>query len=176
MGAQKKHDWLDLFVIDNSGNDKVMNLERFITFGEKDVKSVKGLVKLVKQLCDTKGKKVRRLRISGHGNSSGAYVGADWISLKTLPKHEPDLKKLKPYFVAPTSRVIFDACQTGADVRLLTRLSQLWGGIRVTGFFDNQQPNFISPDDEGTVVTCQVNACRFSTPGSDVGGTVRVGP
>ena len=162
-------EWVDFFLIDSTNpSDSTLMGERVITFGEGDVKSVRHLVEVVSTKCSVNNAKVRNLRLSGHGNEHGGPIGGDWISLATLPKHSVELAKLNLYFDPATTKVVFDSCQTGTNIRLLSKLSTLWKGVSVSGFFDNQVPNFFSPSDEGLKFTCTLKNCVGEHPETDV--------
>ncbi len=157
--------YIDFFLIDGSDPaDKVLALERLLSVGEGSVASVIDLVSVVSAKCQASHAKVGVLRLSGHGNETGGPIGKDWIDLTTLPRHATDLAKLNRYFEPARTQVVFDACQTGTNIRLLSKLSELWQGVPVSGFFDNQNPNFFSPADEGVKFTCILKSCLASHP------------
>jgi hypothetical protein len=160
MASEMKPRWLDFFLVDASDpTDKTLALEHFITIGEIDIKSVKDMVDVVVMTCIAKKGHIRSLRISGHGNSTGAYIGGDWISTDTLKCHEKELKKLNSCLSVKVSLVTFDSCQTGGAITLLQRLSKLWRGVRVKAFQENQRPDLLWPNDEGPAVVCKLKQC-----------------
>ena len=167
--------YVDFFLIDNSApDDRVLSIERFITFGEGTVESVVDLVSVVSSKCKANNAKVGTLRLSGHGDEDGGPIGKDWITVATLPKYSVDLAKLNAYFDRSRTTVIFDSCLTGTNIRLLSKLSELWNGVPVSGFFENQVPNFIKPSDEGLKFTCTLKNCVGTHPDTTARSTIRL--
>lgn len=99
------------------------------------------------------GKKIRYLRIMGHGNNGGFRVGQEsradgWIGRSTLyengaingnttPLYQ-DFAKLKDFLDVSQSVVILDHCNTGEGTDPLIRYSTILGGINVRAFIEMQ--------------------------------------
>lgn len=99
------------------------------------------------------GKKIRCLRIMGHGHSGGFRVGQrsrpdGWIGRsslyenadvtgKTTPLHN-DFASLKQFLDIDKSVVILDHCNTGEGSGTLIRFSKILGGVNVRGFIEKQ--------------------------------------
>lgn len=99
------------------------------------------------------GKKIRYLRIMGHGNSGGFRVGQEsradgWIGRSTLYENADingnttslyhELAKLKDFLDVKKSVVILDHCHTGEGTGPLIRYSTILGGVSVRAFIGAQ--------------------------------------
>lgn len=167
--------YIDFFLIDDSdSDDPTLSKERRWTIGDGSVSSVVDLVSTVATKCTASSAKVGTLRISGHGDERGGPIGRDWIDLTTLPQHVVNLMKLNRYFDIRRTEVIFDSCQTGTNIRLLSRLSVIWNGIKVSGFFDDQVPNLLAPRDEGVKFTCSLKMCEATHSGISAKSVIRL--
>jgi hypothetical protein len=78
------------------------------------------------------GSTIDRLNILDHGNTSGIYIGTDWISLATLSRFEPTLARLRPKF-SGGGLVHLQHCNVGSNHALLRELSRVFGAAVVAG-------------------------------------------
>jgi hypothetical protein len=90
------------------------------------------LIRRVSSICAFMGGRVRSMVISGHGGNGGFQVGKDWV----WEEQQDKLAALAPLVVwfAPDAEVVIRACDTAKSQGLLQKLSNLWGGIKVTGY------------------------------------------
>ena len=151
----------DVYVIDASKPDTVMWVDSALTYGDVGIKSVADMVSTVQALA--KKKKVRELRIMGHGNVYGQWVGSDWLSLATLPTHRPELLKLVHCF-GSGGFITMAGCEQGNNGGFLLEISNITG-VPVQGFTAMQRPTL--PGDEGGVTRCFITCARGPTTGSD---------
>ena len=139
------------------------------------ISSVSGLLIAARRAC--KGRlKIRELRIFGHGNPGGFWIGSDWISLsylfgknrrdeesaRTALYHE--LAKLKDYLSPENSIVIIDSCEVGqsAGQELPKALSRMWGNVTVRAYVEKQGYEAEDPQQEhGPAVVCKGDDCEF---------------
>jgi hypothetical protein len=128
--------------------------------GVRVVQGEEDFIRVVAAVCQGGTKKLRRLRIGGHGNPEGFYIGHNWISTKSVNgKYGPLLLLLNFSLVPGVSVVTIDACCTGLDRKLLIRLSRLWGGVRVKAFFDAQTSEPTGSVDNGPYRSCEGDRC-----------------
>ncbi|MFC1642863.1 hypothetical protein ACFL5O_09310 [Myxococcota bacterium] len=64
---------IDVYVIDDSTFDLTMFMDAALTWGDVGIRNVKDMVN---KLCLT-GDRIAELRIVGHGNETGQYIGSD---------------------------------------------------------------------------------------------------
>jgi hypothetical protein len=153
---------VNVYVIDNSRWDVVMFLDSAVTLGEVPIKNVKEMVTKILKRC-AHGDKIAELRIVGHGNEFGQYVGADWLDSDTIRRYRSDLFKLVPFF-GKNGHVIMGGCKVGRNGSFLLKLSN-YLNVPVTGFTASQRP--LVPGDEGGSTTCFLTCTRTGKKGFD---------
>lgn len=108
----------------------------------KPIRSIRELLQVVESVCHG-GKRLRELRIMGHGNTTQARFGtSDLVSPSTLydldtkqkTQQAETLEGLKQWLDPNVSIVILDHCLAGSSEKLLITLSNLWGGVTVRAF------------------------------------------
>ena len=142
---------VNVYVFSDHKFDIVMWIDSALTLGEQGVLSIRDMVAKLQKLC-ADGTRIGELRILGHGNQNGQYIGSDWLEIGTLPSHQTDLAKLAPLF-GPHGQVVMGGCRVGRATELLLALSNLWH-VPVSGFTALQRPPI--PGDEGGRTTCLV--------------------
>jgi hypothetical protein len=145
---------IDVYVIDKR-SDIVMAVDRALTVGELDIGSVRDLAAQVSKLCSG-GDRVRELRIVGHGNETGQYVGGDWLCDLNVHAFAPHWALLKKCFDPTCGSVTFGGCKVGQAELLMVKLSHHLG-VPVRGFRTFQNP--IIPGDEGGETRCVYFGC-----------------
>lgn len=153
---------INFYVIDDSAFDVVMFLDSALTLGDVPIKNIKDMVTKIIGRC-AKGVKIAELRIVGHGNAYGQYIGSDWLDSKTVKSHRSDLAKLAPFF-GKEGHVIMGGCKVGQNGSLLLTLSDYFN-VQVTGFTASQRP--LVPGDEGGSATCYLTCTRTGKMGFD---------
>jgi hypothetical protein len=73
--------------------------------------------------------KISRLNVLDHGNPDGLEIGADWITVSTLPTFEGELRRLREHF-EKDGFVHLQHCHVGNNRALLTSLARVFG-VRV---------------------------------------------
>ena len=131
------------------------------------ISGISGLIIAARRAC-AGGKKLRQLRIMGHGSESHMRIGLDqvWLSKlidangqKTAMARE--LESLKAWLDPRVSLVILDHCLCGQAQTFLTTLSDLWGGVAVRGYIDNQTWEHSKVQvGEGTYRECRGGTCH----------------
>lgn len=154
---------IDIYVIDNSSFDLTMFIDSQLTQGEVGIQNVEDMVRKIERMCED-GDRIRELRIVGHGNDHGQYVGTDWLSTSTLRQHRSALARLRPLFVhgndqvdGENGHVVMGGCRQGRNGRLLLELSRIFN-VPVSGFTALQRPGV--PGDEGGRTTCFITCTR----------------
>ena len=112
----------------------------------------------------TKKKKIRELRIFGHGNVWGQYVGGDWLSLPSLPSWRPELAKLAVGCFGRGGFITMAGCEQGGNGGFLLEISSIVG-VPVQGFTALQRPTV--PGDEGGVTRCFITCSRTGPTAAD---------
>jgi hypothetical protein len=109
------------------------------------ISGVSGLVIAVRRAC-AGGKKLRQLRIMGHGSAAHVSIGAEQVWTSKLIDNQArktdmarELEKLQPFLDPDKSLVILDHCLCGQDARFLGVMSDLMGGVAVRGYEDYQK-------------------------------------
>ncbi|MDD9943493.1 MAG: hypothetical protein OXU20_20805 [Myxococcales bacterium] len=151
---------IDVYVVDVSTFDLTMFLDGALTWADTGILSVRNMVAKLRKLC-RHGDRIAELRIVGHGSESGQYVGADWLSLETLPSFRSELSRMHPLFVrggiGRRPSVVMGGCRQGRNPSLLLALSRIWN-VPVSGFTALQRPAW--PGDEGGRTTCYITCTR----------------
>ena len=70
--------------------------------------------------------KMNRLNILDHGNDNGLEIGSDWITPRTVRRHEPELAKLNGNFAA-RGFVHLQHCNVGSNRSLMCELARIFG-------------------------------------------------
>ncbi len=139
--------YIDLFVYSLKKGEKFDLSNKFIY-----IDGMSSLLNEVRKACSG-GKRIRNLRIMGHGSIGGFRIGRDetvdsWVGRAELYEGGDlqgkktalyrDFESLKEFFDAEKSVVILDHCQTGASENALIRFSTILGGVNVRAFLDYQ--------------------------------------
>lgn len=142
--------YIDLFVYSlKPGEEKWRNIMAQHSSKFIEIVSMADLLHKVQQAC-TGGKKIRYLRIMGHGSTASfrvgyqdmnGSVGQSTLFSMTDKKPTPlyrEFEKLKSFLDVNQSVVILDHCNTGTHEAVLIRFSNILGGVNVRGFIDFQ--------------------------------------
>lgn len=146
---------IDVYIIADDQFDLTMALDAKLTWGDVGVQNVRDMVSKILKMT-SQGDRIRELRIVGHGNESGQYIGADWISLDTIDIYRSQLVRIAPFF-ALKANVIMGGCRMGRNGGLLLKLSEIFN-VPVSGFTAFQRPAL--PGDEGGRTTCYITCTR----------------
>jgi len=135
----------------------------------KPIRTVRDLLQVVERVCHG-GKRLRQLRVMGHGNVGQARFGdSDLVTASSL--HDPitkqktqlaeTLEKLNEWLDPNISIVILDHCLTGLSDKFLVTLSDLWGGVAVRAFtyYQGWEAGEIQVG-TGPFRQCKGNACH----------------
>jgi|NOAtaT_7_FD_contig_21_988952_length_751_multi_7_in_0_out_0_2 hypothetical protein len=153
---------INIYCVSNNRNDLVMFLDSLFTFNDIGVSSVSDMVGKVVGKC-SRGDRIAELRIVGHGNALGQYIGADWVEETTLPPLESELRRLRPLF-GGNGLVTLGGCRVGHSSGLMLRMSNILN-VPVRGFRAAQRP--LIPGDEGSEQRCYITCTRQSRRGFD---------
>jgi hypothetical protein len=145
---------IDIHLIDNR-SDAVLAVARALAIGDVPIGNVRDLVNQVALKC-AQGDKVRELRITGHGNIEGQYIGSDWIDSKTVDNYDHLWQRLHPFF-SSNGLLTLEGCQVGQAHLLLVKLSN-YLGVSVRGFRTFQNP--VVPGYEGGETKCYYFSCN----------------
>jgi hypothetical protein len=160
---------IDVYVIGDSKFDLTTFLDSTLTWGDIGIKNVKDMADKPVGLC-VNGDHIAQLRIVGHGNALGQYIGTDWIDHKSLGSHRQQLARMSPLFVRAMdssdrrAHVVMGGCEQGRNGGLLLALSDIWN-VPVSGFTAMQRP--ILPGDEGGETTCYITCTRQGQTAAD---------
>lgn len=159
---------IDVYVIDDSSFDLTMFIDSALTWSDVGVKNLKDMVDKLVKLC-LKGDRIAELRIVGHGNDLGQYVGSDWLTQDSLTTHRAQLARLCPLFVrvgqsAKRAHVVMGGCQQGRNGGFLLAISNILN-VPVSGFTALQRP--VLPGDEGGKTTCYITCNRQGRTAAD---------
>jgi hypothetical protein len=159
---------IDVYVIDDSSFDLTLFMDSALTWGDVGIKNLKDMVDKLVKLCAT-GDRIAELRILGHGDPTGQYIGADWVTESSLTAHREQLARMSPLFVrtpGATSRahVIMAGCRQGQNGSFLLALSNIWN-VPVSGFTALQRPAV--PGDEGGTTTCYITCAKGARTTAD---------
>jgi len=129
------------------------------------ISGVSGLI-IAARRASAGGRKIRQLRIMGHGHRGIVRIGSELVQVADLADRNStlvtELAKLKEYLDVEISVVILDHCLAGSSKELLTRLSEIWGGVAVRGFLDYQvwEHDRVQVG-QGPYQQCRGNECRL---------------
>ena len=150
---------IDLHLVDASKFDMVMAIERALSIGEKGVKGVADMVDRVEAECK-KGNLVGELRIVGHGNEKGQYIGGEWVNDTNVHLYAMHWERLAKMFDKGSGLFTLGGCKVGQAVLLMKKLSH-YLDVPVRGWRTFQNP--IVPGDEGGETRCTVWSCTRTT-------------
>jgi hypothetical protein len=136
--------------------------------GFQPISGVSGLIIAARRACRG-GRKLRQLRIMGHGSYTFFTVGHDQVWLSKLQESNGTLKpmgrelsQLKDFLDPAVSLVILDCCLCGQAEDLLKMLSGLWGGVAVRGYRDWQVWEHDAVQfGQGVYTECTETACQL---------------
>lgn len=152
----------DIYVVDASKFDTVMWIDAALTIGEIEIAGVDDMVRKIETRC-AGGDRIGELRIVGHGNDTGQYVGADWLSASTVRRHRPALNRLQPLF-SSEGVVVLGGCLVGHASELMILLADILN-VPIRAFRASQRP--LIPGDEGSRVQCYITCTREGRRGFD---------
>ena len=151
---------IDVYVIDDSRFDLTMLLDSALTWNDVGIQNVKDMVNTLVGLCQG-GDSLGHLTIVGHGNSTGQYIGSDFVTLQSLPAFRPDLGRMTRLFArgagSGSRHVTMGGCRQGRNSGLLLALSNIWN-VPVSGYTALQRPGI--PGYEGGRTTCYITCTR----------------
>jgi hypothetical protein len=146
---------LDIVCVSTAEPDIVMWIAGGLHIGELDITSVSDMVAKIKARCGSTHK-LGELRVIGHGNSHGQYVGSDWLSDRSVNAFRSELGQLRPLF-GSGGRFTLAGCHVGHNSRLLLTLSDVLC-VPVRAFMAAQRP--VAPGDQGRAVQCFITCTR----------------
>ncbi|NBC32160.1 MAG: DUF4347 domain-containing protein [Alphaproteobacteria bacterium] len=132
---------------------------RFSYYLTIDVVGIQDMVQKIQRIT-SHYVKIKSLYIAGHGTEKFIKIGHDILWEGNLKSAAPYLLQLRCDF-APGASVTLDACKTGRAVNLLRGLAQLWPGVSVVGYDENQFPGH--PGHEGHARMCRHSSRLSST-------------
>ena len=145
----------DVYVIEDKA-DVFLWGSAAITLGEVAITGIADMVSKVQALAKTK--RVRELRIVGHGSAHGQYIGKDWLSITSLAKtFRPDFVKLSVGCFGPGGFITMGGCEQGENGGLLLEISNIVG-VPVQGFTAAQR--VLPFGDEGGLTRCFITCAR----------------
>ena len=115
---------VEVTVIDDS--DIVGWIAAFTRTGEVYMTNVRSMVANVLSVSSFRGRKISRLNILDHGNTQGIEIGNDFVTMRTLGRHRPQLAQLHGKFAAG-GFVHIQHCEAGQNRTLVIRLAQIFG-------------------------------------------------
>jgi len=151
---------IDIYVIDNSRSDLVMWVDSALTTKDVGIKDIADLAAYVTLRCSN-GDRMRELRIVGHGNANGQWIGSDWIGSSYLRTHGANLNQIGRFFDRSVGFVTLGGCKVGQNPILLGQLS-MYFRVPVRAFTSSQNPAI--PGDEGAEVKCYLLSCTKGSP------------
>jgi len=159
---------IDVYVVDDSSFDLTMFIDSALTWGDIGVKNVRDMADKVTGLCSS-GDRIAKLRIMGHGNDAGQYIGSDWVSEAKLPSFRAQFARLSGLFVragsdGASAELIMGGCQQGRNGSFLLAISNIVN-VPVSGFTALQRP--VLPGDEGGRTTCYITCARGGRTAAD---------
>lgn len=146
---------LDVYVISDHKFDPVTWIDSALTWGDVGVLGIRDMVTKLQRIC-ANGDRIAELRIVGHGNELGQFVGRDWLCREVVRHWRSELSKMTPLF-GVKRHVIMGGCRQGRNSGLLLALSNIWN-VPVSGFTALQRPPL--PGDEGGRTTCFITCTR----------------
>jgi hypothetical protein len=150
---------IDVYCVSDDHPDIVMWIDSALTPRDIPIRNVSDMVsKLVARFGTEAGKgdRINELRIVGHGNAFGQYIGSDWIDCDTIKKFRSEFCKLMPLFCSP-GLITLGGCQVGQNGGLLLQLSDMTN-VAVRAFSASQRP--LVPGDEGNETKCYITCAR----------------
>jgi hypothetical protein len=136
--------------------------------GFQPISGVSGLIIAARRACSG-GRKLRQLRIMGHGSIDFFTVGLEQIWLQKLQDSSGnptdmgrELARLKDFLDPAASLVILDCCLCGQAESLLKLLSDMWGGVAVRGYRNYQlwERDAVQIG-EGVYTECTETVCHY---------------
>jgi hypothetical protein len=146
---------IDIYCVADHEPDVVMWVDAMLSWGEIDITSVSDMVQKVKRQCG-RNHKIRELRIFGHGNTYGQFIGRDWIDSDSIRSYRGELVKLYGLF-GREGMLTLAGCQVGQNSDLLLKFGDILN-VPVRAFEANQRP--VMPGDEGREVRCYLTCTR----------------
>jgi hypothetical protein len=153
---------IDVYCVSDDHPDVVTWVDSALTIGDVPITNVGDMVaKLVARFGATVGggDKIRELRIVGHGNAHGQYIGSDWVDGKTIRAFRPEFVWLTRFFAHPGGLITLGGCLVGRNGPLLLALSDMTN-VPVRAFTASQRPTV--PGDEGNETRCYITCARSS--------------
>jgi hypothetical protein len=120
------------------------------------VKNISDMVTKVVLACNNAGKEIGELNLDGHGDPFGQYIGSDWLSEESLPRHRSNLLRLAPLF-GKGGLLTMRGCEQGQNGHFLLAISDLLN-VPVRGFTALQRP--IVPGAQGSETRCFITCAR----------------
>ena len=152
---------IDIYVADNSRSDIVLWVDSALTSKDIGIQDVQDLADYVTARCSA-GDKLRELRIVGHGNPKGQWIGSDWVTSGILHLYAKNFHRIARCFAHPDGFVTMGGCKVGQNPILLGQLSAYFR-VPVRAFTSSQNP--VIPGDEGTEIKCYMLSCTKGKPG-----------
>jgi hypothetical protein len=153
---------LNVYFVSNDKFDFTMWIDKALTWGALGTRGAREMVQSLIGLC-SRGDKIAKLTIVGHGNEYGQYVGQDWLCKEAIPAWREELVKMTGLF-AMHGEVVMGGCRQGRNAGLLLALSDIWN-VPVSGFTALQRP--VLPGDEGGRTTCFLTCTRSGYTAAD---------
>ena len=150
---------IDVYCVSADHPDVVMWIDSALTPRDVPITSVADMVfKLVGRFGTKAGRsdRIGELRIVGHGNEYGQYIGSDWIDHSTIGKFLPQFSKLIGVF-GQNGLITLGGCLVGRNGSLLLKLSDMTN-VPVRAFTASQRP--LVPGDEGNETRCYITCAR----------------
>jgi hypothetical protein len=124
----------------------------FWAVGEIYIAGVADMVEKVKARLDEEeaGTSIRELRLLGHGNESGQWIGADWIGQMEVATYARDFQALAGRF-ASGGWMTLEGCGVGYAIYMMLALSDVVG-VPVQGYLATQY--YRVPGAEGRSMRC----------------------
>jgi len=139
-----------------------MWIDGAVTSGEISILGVADMATKLEAAFAQTGDKIGELRIVGHGNAYGQFMGANWIEDRTAGTYAKDFRRIGKLFSAQRGVVTLGGCQVGQNGPLLLKLSEYFK-VPVRAFTALQRP--LVPGDEGNSTDCYVT-CSTSKDAS----------
>lgn len=153
---------IDVYCVSADKPDVVMWIDSAITPRDVPILNVSDMANKLVARFDSGGDRIRELRIVGHGNSYGQYMGSDWIDNDTIRGFRPPFSRLSRLFARSGALITLGGCLVGNNGPLLVELSNMTN-VPVRAFTASQRP--LVPGDEGNETRCYIT-CAKSRGGS----------
>lgn len=150
---------IDVYCVSADHPDLVMWIDSLVTPRDVPIISVSDMVNKLVARFGSSSDRIRELRIVGHGNDYGQYIGADWIDNSTLRNFRSQLHRLTGLFATSESLITLGGCKVGRNGSLLVELSNITN-VPVRAFTASQRP--LVPGDEGNETICYITCARSS--------------